>query len=207
MRSGPYLANPHTAPLGIKTPYHAPHLFSEEDVDSILSTTPADQWAAHFTTIPVTSSATGDTIWSGDFRSLLRAAVEDILRKPLRWDRVTQRLRFVASSARGMPLVVHQIGVAADSTIRTAFKQGGCDAPLVLDQSSLSHPDSLRSSSPKSQAIAETLSKHRPNGRPDKSKIAIVGSSGRFPSADDLSSFWNLLYEGRDVHKVVPPLH
>ena len=208
MRSGSYLASPHTAPLGIKTPYHAPHLFSEEDVDSILSTTPADKWAAHFTIIPITSSASGDIIRSGDFRSLLRAAVEDILRKPLRWDRVTQRLRLIAGSARGMPLVVHQIGVAADGAIRTALKQGGCDIPLVLDQSCpLPHPDSLLSSSTKPPAIAETLSKFRPNGRPDKSKIAIVGSSGRFPSADDLSSFWNLLHEGRDVHKVVPSLH
>lgn len=208
MRSGPYLASPHTVPLGIKNPYHAPHLFSEEDIDSILSTTPADQWAAHFTTIPLISSATGDTTWSRDFRSLLRAAVEDILRKPLRWDRVTQRLRFIAGSARGMPLVVHQIGVAADSAIRTALKQGGCDAPLVLDQSrSLPHPDSLRSSNSKLQDIAETLARHSLNGRPDKSKIAIVGSSGRFPSAGDLSSFWDLLYEGRDVHRVVPPMH
>lgn len=107
-----------------------------------------------------------------------------------------------------MPVVVHQIGVAADSAIRTALKQGGCDAPLILDQShSLSHPDSLRSSNEKPEVVAETLSRHRSDERPDKPKIAIVGSSGRFPSADDLTTFWDLLYEGRDVHKVVPPLH
>ncbi|OCL05426.1 ketoacyl-synt-domain-containing protein [Glonium stellatum] len=39
-----------------------------------------------------------------------------------------------------------------------------------------------------------------------RSKIAIVGISGRFPSANDVSEFWDLLFKGLDVHKVVPPL-
>ena len=37
-----------------------------------------------------------------------------------------------------------------------------------------------------------------------QSKLAIVGFSGRFPSAGDLKSYWDLLYEGQDVHKVAP---
>ena len=43
-------------------------------------------------------------------------------------------------------------------------------------------------------------------GRPDKSKIAIIGASARIPDAEDLSALWELLYQGRDVHKEVPPL-
>ena len=43
-------------------------------------------------------------------------------------------------------------------------------------------------------------------GRPDKSKIAIIGASARIPDAEDLSALWELLYQGRDVHKKVPPL-
>lgn len=30
MRNGPYLASQHTAQLGIKTPYHAPHLLAKK---------------------------------------------------------------------------------------------------------------------------------------------------------------------------------
>ncbi|KAL1963600.1 hypothetical protein VTN77DRAFT_8045 [Rasamsonia byssochlamydoides] len=41
-----------------------------------------------------------------------------------------------------------------------------------------------------------------PSGRP---KIAIVGMSGRFPEAEDPAAFWNLLFQGLDVHKTVPP--
>lgn len=37
-----------------------------------------------------------------------------------------------------------------------------------------------------------------------QSKIAIVGMSGRFPGAENLEEFWNVLQQGLDVHKVVP---
>ncbi|AEO68580.1 uncharacterized protein THITE_13940, partial [Thermothielavioides terrestris NRRL 8126] len=33
---------------------------------------------------------------------------------------------------------------------------------------------------------------------------AIIGMSGRFPDAADLSAFWDLLYRGLDVHRQVP---
>lgn len=36
-------------------------------------------------------------------------------------------------------------------------------------------------------------------------KIAIVGYSGRFPEADGLEEFWDLLQKGLDVHKEIPP--
>lgn len=207
MRKGPYLDGLETVPLPIKTPYHAPHLFSDNDVDSILSTTAAEQWATRFTVMPVISGANGDFVWTDDFQSLIRSAVEDILKKPLRWEKISQRLRVIAASARGMSVMVHQIGVTADGTIRTALNQGGCDTPIFLDQHRFwSQSNSFRPLSLKSQTTANIPSNQDLHRRPDKSKIAIVGSSGRFPGAEDLPSFWHLLYEGRDVHKVVPPL-
>ncbi|MGE0718170.1 MAG: beta-ketoacyl synthase N-terminal-like domain-containing protein, partial [Alphaproteobacteria bacterium] len=35
--------------------------------------------------------------------------------------------------------------------------------------------------------------------------IAIVGFAGRFPGADDLDAFWDLLREGRDAIREIPP--
>lgn len=207
MRKGPYLDRFQIVSLPVKTPYHAPHLFSDDDVDSVLSTTAADQWAARFTVMPVISGADGDFVWTNDFRSLIRSAVEGMLRKPLRWEKVSQRLRVIAGSARGMSVMVHQIGVTDDGTIRAALNQGGCDAPTVLDRNCFSSQSGpFRPLGPKSQATANIPSDQGLDQRTNKSKIAIVGSSGRFPGAEDLPSFWNLLYEGRDVHKVVPPL-
>ncbi|KAL4788900.1 hypothetical protein BDV19DRAFT_397776 [Aspergillus venezuelensis] len=37
-----------------------------------------------------------------------------------------------------------------------------------------------------------------------RSKIAIIGFSGRFPEADDNEAFWQLLAAGLDVHKEIP---
>ncbi|KAJ5648800.1 uncharacterized protein N7484_002523 [Penicillium longicatenatum] len=36
-------------------------------------------------------------------------------------------------------------------------------------------------------------------------RVAIVGFSGRFPSAQDAEEFWEVLRDGRDVHKQIPP--
>ncbi|GAB1214004.1 hypothetical protein ATERTT37_003160 [Aspergillus terreus] len=43
-----------------------------------------------------------------------------------------------------------------------------------------------------------------PTGRFEHSKIAIVGYSGRFPSAASNEAFWELLRAGRDVHREIP---
>ena len=175
---------------------------------SILSTTSPAIWTSYYVAIAAVSSANGEIIPANDFPSLLRAAVGDILIKPLRWDKISQRLQLIAGPTRGIPVVVHQIGVSADSTIRAALKQGGCEVPLILDQSrSLGPPELLGSSPSKMRVLTQGLPSGNPKAAADKSKIAIVGFSGRFPDADNLESFWDLLYEGRDVHKVVPPKH
>ena len=119
LRETPYLAKFQTAPLPIKTPYHTPHIFGESDITSILSTTSLAFWSTYHVATPAVSSANGDFIWADDFPSLLRAAVGDILIKPLRWDKIGQRLELIAGSTRGMPVVVHQIGISADR--RTAL--------------------------------------------------------------------------------------
>lgn len=207
MRQSQLFINTTTVPLSIKAPYHAPHLFSDDDVEMILSTTLPDCWAAQLAAIPTISSGTGESIWAGDFRSLLRAAVNDILLKPLRWDMLSQRVTSIAGSLRGVPVILHQVAVSADGAVRAALKQGGHDARLILDQSrSTPQADLLNPTASKSEATAKMGSNINSSGRPDKSKIAVIGVSGRFPDAEDLPSFWDLLYEGRDVHKVVPPL-
>ena len=44
-------------------------------------------------------------------------------------------------------------------------------------------------------------------GSASRSKIAVIGMSGRYPSAEDNREFWELLLQGRDVHKEAPSLH
>ena len=197
----------HTVSLSTRAPYHAPHLFSDEDIESILSPTSTDCWAAHVADIPLISSATGEFIYAGDFRSLLHAAVGDILLKRLRWDVVSQRLVSVAGSTPGVHIVIHQVATSAEEPLRTAMQQSGYEIPQTPDQIHCIHQSSFSSPNvSKLQATVKATVNSSSAGRPDKSKIAVIGASGRFPQAEDLPSFWNLLYEGRDVHKVVPPL-
>ena len=40
-----------------------------------------------------------------------------------------------------------------------------------------------------------------------KSKITVIGISGRYPSAKDNKDFWEMLLQGCDVHKEAPGLH
>ena len=37
----------------------------------------------------------------------------------------------------------------------------------------------------------------------NESSIAIVGMAGRFPEAENLDEFWNLIENGMDVHRKV----
>ena len=84
MQNDPILAKFTAVRLPLKAPYHAPHLFSDGDVDSILSTTSAASWASQLAVISPISSSTGENIWASNFKSLLAIAVEDILLKPIR---------------------------------------------------------------------------------------------------------------------------
>ncbi|KAF6235869.1 hypothetical protein HO173_006065 [Letharia columbiana] len=44
-----------------------------------------------------------------------------------------------------------------------------------------------------------------PSGKPEQSKIAIVGYGGRFPDAESIDKFyWDILHKGLDVHRKIP---
>ncbi|KAF2229690.1 conidial pigment polyketide synthase PksP/Alb1 [Viridothelium virens] len=192
-RNCTHLDRVNAIPLKLKLPYHAPHLFCEEDVDFILSSSSPGRWSVQTAMIPTISPSTSDTVWATNFGSLLRAAVIDILLKQLRWDNLSRRLAAIASSAREIPISVKQYAMSADNMLRAALKQ---------EYSKVQKPRySLSAFSVSNSSFGNSL------GRPEKSKIAIIGASGRFPGAEDMSSFWDLLSQGLDVHKPVPPLH
>ena len=43
-----------------------------------------------------------------------------------------------------------------------------------------------------------------PSGKPEQSKIAIVGYGKRFPDAESIDKFWDILHKGLDVHRKIP---
>ncbi|KAK6083898.1 polyketide synthase [Seiridium cupressi] len=183
--------------LDLHVPYHAPHLFTLEDVDAVLSTTITGNWSQYTSHLPVISSATGKISPARDYPGLLQSAVQDILMHPIVWEDVTNGVAYVARFSSEAALSVCGVATARDTHMKNALKQHG----FTLEISSLPFAPS--------SYVPETSVRERSTGAfgsaSGKSKIAIVGMSGRFPEAEDPEAFWDLLFQGLDVHKVVPP--
>lgn len=149
-------------------------------------------WATYTTSIPVISSTTGKLLWAGNFRSLLQVALEEILVQPVRWDKINTGIGSVLQSTGATQFRVIPIATNAEQTLYSALmnvQTSGEGSPRIESE----HQEARQN---------ENLP-----GRTDKSKIAIIGMSGRFPDAQDPEAFWDILYNGLDVHKTVPPQH
>ena len=176
--------------IQIYAPYHAPHLHSQGDVDGIIEGLTSRIGDAHLNHIPVFSSL-GNTVENGDFKTLLKAAVEQILLQPIRWGSVLEELQTCLQKLAPRSFSIDPIGTKADQLIYTALKQTPL-RELLLSPPTQSTP-----------SLSEDLSRSRHG----KSKLAIIGMSGRFPGAKDNEAFWDLLYQGLDMHKPAPALH
>lgn len=175
--------------IPIYGPYHAPHLYSQDDVDEIVGSLAPRSADARLNQIPVFSSI-GTMVGDGNFESLLKDALGQILLRPIRWDGILEELQVYLQSAGPKTFSVAPIGTKADQLIYSALKQMSLGTLL---------PIQAHSKLP--------LPKYALYSNSGKSKLAIIGMSGRFPGAKDNEAFWDLLYQGLDVHKPAPALH
>ena len=74
--------------LPLHAPYHAARLNGESDVEAILAPTDTDILDSYKPRIPLVSTASAQTRKQEDYRSLLKAALKDILIDQIRWDTV-----------------------------------------------------------------------------------------------------------------------
>lgn len=150
--------------------------------------------------VPVLSPSSGRVLEAHDFHSLLKAAVEGILQQEINWSQILGGIQAAFQSFKEPQLNVVPFGTAADQLIHSGLKQTPLGSSLLAPPSgskpSFKQEPSFSPSPPSAGAA--------PGKR---SKIAIVGMSGRFPGANSTEAFWDLLREGLDVHKEVPPLH
>jgi noranthrone synthase len=200
------LENVRTKSIPIRVPAHASHLFAAEDVNSILNTTFVNPWSSYTSKVPVISSATGKLAWAGNFRSLLQAALTDILTEPLRWDNINEELPLLLRSSGVSRVKLTPIGSTAENMVQHALKDALGKSPDSTKYSTKSqHSDAVPELTIEIdyQETEQSLGLDAvPLG---KSKLAIVGMSGRFPDAETPEEFWDLLYRGLDVVKEVPP--
>lgn len=175
--------------IPIYGPYHAPHLYSAYDVAEIMLPLANIKAAGRTERFPLLSS-TGFTVESRNFAALLEAAVAQILLQPIRWPELLRELQGCLQAVAPQSFSIVPIGTTADSLIYAALKQ----TPLAH-------------MIPTETAAKPGASIEAPNVNPQKPKLAIIGMSCRVPGAQDNEAFWDLLYQGLDVHKEVPALH
>lgn len=169
-------------------PYHAPHLYSQDDVEDIVGSLGPRNADASLNQVPVLSS-TGAPVEGGNFKTLLNAAVGQILLRPIRWSGIIEKLQIDLQRGGSKTFGIVPIGTKADQLIYTGLRQTSLRASL------LSTPAHSKPCLPEDASYSS----------PGQPKLAIIGMSGRFPGAKDNEAFWDLLYQGLDVHKPVPP--
>ncbi|PNS21559.1 beta-ketoacyl-acyl-carrier-protein synthase II [Sphaceloma murrayae] len=177
--------------LTITAPYHAGHLYTEENVDAILADLKATEthisWPS--LSLPIVSSVTGEVIPTASFPDALRVVVNDCLRNTIRWDLTPAAVAaYIKSTSPTGSFSIHSIATNADSLRPTIQKILGSSNGLT---------STITPASIDQQSVGIT-------GPAAKSKLAIVGMSGRFPRARSMNGFWNVLVNGVDCHELVP---
>jgi 3-oxoacyl-(acyl-carrier-protein) synthase len=173
-------------------PFHAPHLYSEADVNEIVQGLGSASAAERSEHIPFLSS-TGAMIERPNFATLLKAAVDAIMVQPMWFPALLNQLQVRIQAVNPKSLDMIPIATTVDRLIYNTFRQ----TPLA----GLVPPPTVPTAQVRSGLPHETSP---PN--PKTAKLAIIGMSGRFPGANSTEAFWDLLYQGLDVHKSVPPL-
>ena len=142
--------------------------------------------------VPVISSYTGELLTPENTLKLVEIALEEILRKPLYWNKVIE----------GTCAEMERLGVTECTVIPAGPAEMGRGLISALKRNQSSCTASLDDSLWISAADAKASS--QPSGKFADSKIAIVGMSGRFPNAANHELFWELLEQGVDTHKIIP---
>ncbi|OCT48088.1 Conidial yellow pigment biosynthesis polyketide synthase [Cladophialophora carrionii] len=177
--------------LPIFGPYHAPHFYNDEIVASLAASIEdsiTGEWEAR---IPIINNGKHNAYESSNFRQLVEEVLEDILLKPLHWERLCDNCVASVASAEPEQCRVVPIGAKnASASLVNALNQKASFKIMVDNR--------------KTEATDEPKEPD-PIGSRGKPKIAIVGMAGRFPDAMSPSLFWDLLKKGLDVHREVPP--
>jgi naphtho-gamma-pyrone polyketide synthase len=178
-----------THKVDIHAPYHASHLYDYTDVESIISKSNFEILETGNSNIPILSSATGEVFPASEHTPLLRLILEEILLQPIRWDLVLGNCVESLKSSDISHCDVFSTATNNANSLASALREASIFSVVVNVGKTIGSEPDICGLHP---------------GRQDQSKIAIIGLSGRFPEAPNLESFWSLLHQGLDVHKVVP---
>lgn len=179
--------------IQIYAPFHRASLYSNADIDHILNAVDAGILQQVTATLPVISSTSGRLIEANDLHSHLREALFQILIEPIGWNEFCAGLACFILSTKNLHIEIRPIGTTAGSSLSTSLKQmltAGHEVTCTV-------PGPLHGNGffPGGALSADI----------NRAKIAIIGVSGRYPGAENNEQFWEVIRQGRDTHKEVPP--
>ena len=175
----------------INGPYHAGHIHSISDVEDIIDDQTREVFSHAKIHFAVLSSVTAQPIAASSPVQLLKECLNEILRKPLRWDLLVKECSSGSLVQLGGKCHIH------------AFGPTGLANNLFATLKSIANVEVSKEDH--NSWLASRLSNPQGRYKYPSSDIAIVGMSGRFPNAANLEKFWELLEKGLDVHREVPP--
>lgn len=188
-----------TASLRIPAPYHADHLYTDADVAHVLRDVPDLTIHSPIPLIAASSDAHDGATSSqpsgkqGSFTDALELAVRDCLSRRIALDelpdRIVDHVRSRGSGDEKVSIALHSVAVSTAELRRVE--------PTIK---SLLGDDGVSHSLPPAPLNGPAGS----NGGSARSKLAILSASGRFPHADDMNAFWQILLHGVDTHELAP---
>jgi iterative type I PKS product template protein len=175
-------------PIPVYAPYHAPHIFAQNDVDRIVDGETVDCLTKSRPVAMIHSAWNGKCYTATSTLELMKCVVREILVEPVRWDSLLEEVVSAVTSFSNSQCTVSAIGVTnVANSLASALKAGGQSSIVVRDHTSWS---------------LQNVEQNK--GRTQNDKIAIVGMAGRFPNAASHEALWELLEKGLDVHREVP---
>ncbi|PPJ53310.1 hypothetical protein CBER1_00905 [Cercospora berteroae] len=179
-----------TTRLPITAPYHAPHLFTANDVQQVTGCLPpSDAWPTVH--IPIISFSRDEVLSRGaSFPAAMSEAVRDCLIRPIALDRMAVSIANHARDLGKVSVLPSPIALSFSDKLGPQVNSHlpGAKAP-TLELTSTPIPSAMGA---EQQPMA-------------KSPIAILAASGRFPQSSSMDQFWDVLINGVDTHELVPP--
>lgn len=168
----------------IHAPFHAPHLFSAQNIDRLLEELPSSVGGMKLLSrflVPMDSS---DDTETPSMDVLLRFAMNKVLRQRTVGAPIIANIQ---ESLKGMDdQSCTVVAIGTDNDVGLAAMFGVMPAVSRFLTSNM------------------VTAQSRSSRAPLQSKLAITGYSGRFPRAPNLEAFWEVLHRGIDTHKEVP---
>ncbi|KAL8708708.1 MAG: hypothetical protein Q9220_006433 [cf. Caloplaca sp. 1 TL-2023] len=171
---------------------HAGHIFSMEHIHAITRIPALEMLdSVRRPRLPILSTGNGKRYSAGSCIELFEQLVLELITQPIRWDNVifgaTEHVRYLGIS--DCNILVFRPSLPVHDLVAVLTKVEGLDVAVQEMIPWLS---------------AKTEIPQISRG-PLQSKIAIIGQACRFPDgATDTDKFWELLEQGRDVHRKIP---